>query len=171
MRAEFGVFVAVPIEEAFAFFDDPVRTLEFQEQAKAHFQRADVIEVQPDGRRTIDLFMRAGTRQWVQTIVQEVRQPPTRQVGRSYTWTNDRSRHLSSLSTDRRFATEPGGTRINLVVEFNVERQRLRPVALLLNQLWGNRAFQVQQEHALHFIAEYLEERHRATARVVADVD
>lgn len=166
MRAEFSVFIAAPIADVFAFFDDPIRAMEFQEHAKSHLQRADVIEVLPDGRRTFDLYMRSGPQQWVQSVVQELREVPTRQLARSYTWTTDRERRISTLSTDRRFVTEDDGTRVSMVAEFEVQRHRLRPLAVILNRFWGNQAFRVEQEHALHFIAEHLEAQHREAQRM-----
>jgi len=150
--------------QARAFFDDPLQALEFQERPRSLLQRAEIVEVLPDGRRTIDLHMRDGRTTWVQTLVQDVREPPSRQVGHSYTWTKARDQVVSRMSSERRFVAEAGGTRVDSIVEFHVERQPRRSLALLVNWVWGNRAFQIEQEHALHFIAEHLEARHRGVS-------
>lgn len=162
MRWDFTISIGVPIEEVFAFFDDPIASIPFQEHAAEHFKGSRVVEVLPDGRRTIDLEMQAGSRTWTQTIVQEVREPPTRLVARSYTWTRDREDRVSTIATDRRLSAAGGATRLDVAVTFSLERPWRKPLAVLFNRVVGNTAGRLEMEHDLHAIAEYLEGRHRA---------
>ena len=162
MRWTFTISIGVPIEEVFAFFDDPVATIRFQEHAGQHLKESRLVEVSADGRRTIDLMMQAGTRSWTQTIVQEVREPPSRLMARSYTWTEDRENRISTIATDRRFSPDGTGTRLDVAVTFSVERPWRNPLAVVLNRFMGNTAGRLEMEHSLHAIAEYLEGRHRA---------
>jgi len=162
MRWNFTIPIAAPIHEVFAFFDDPVATIRFQEHAGQHLKQSRVVEALPDGRRVIDLQMAAGSRAWTQTIVQEVREPPTRLVARSYTWTDDRNARISTIETDRRFSSDETGTRLDVAVSFSVEHPWRNPLAVLLNRLVGNSAGRLEMEHSLHAMARHLEARHRA---------
>src|SRR5690349_17117412 len=105
--------IHAPIDEVFAFFDDPAGTMRFSPHAEAF----EVIERQPDGRCTYDIRMRADTREWMQTVEQVVREPPTRLVTRGGSWTGVRGRWALMASTDRRFTEESEGTRVDVAFE------------------------------------------------------
>ena len=164
MRTHLSVFIAVPIEDVFAFFDDPANSMAFQEHASEHLRGSELIDVAPDGRRTLDVRMQSGPTKWTQTIVQEVREVPTRQVARSWTWTRDRNERHATISTDRRFTPVDGGTSVDVTVAFHVEHPWRHPMTAVLNRVWGQGAAKLELEHSLHNIAEHLEARHRAAA-------
>jgi hypothetical protein len=138
--------IPAPIDEVFAFFDDPDNTLEFNDHAESF----TLVEVQPDGRRTIDIAMRSGSASWVQTYEQVIREPPVRLVTEGHTWTTDRDRPTLALVTDRRLSAEGDGTRLSVTVGV---RTPGRPVQSVLN--WIRRgAFKAELEHQLSAIAE-----------------
>src|SRR6266498_1736373 len=114
MRAQFVMSIAAPIEEVFAFFDDPRNTIQFVDHAEERVERWEVTEVRLDGSRVFDARIRAGVRTWVQTIDQELREPPTRLVTRSWTWAKDRNDRLQTITTDRTFHEQNGGTRLDV---------------------------------------------------------
>jgi uncharacterized protein YndB with AHSA1/START domain len=164
MRWTCTIAIAAPISEVFAFFDDPVAAIRFQERAAQHFKGSEVIEVKPDGRRIIDLHMQAGNRAWTQTIVQEVREPPLRLVARSWTWTRHREDRLSTIETHRQLSPDGEGTRLEVAVTLSLEHPWRNPLAAVLNRLTANSAARLEMEHSLHAIAEHLEGRHRAAS-------
>jgi uncharacterized protein YndB with AHSA1/START domain len=98
--------IRAPIADVFAFFDDPSSVIEFS----PHAVRLEGMEVRPDGRRTYDVVMHSKTNDWMQTVEQVLRQPPTRLVTRGGSWTADRNRWLVTLTTDRRLSPHPAGT-------------------------------------------------------------
>ena len=50
MKVSLSAMIEAPIDEVFAYFDDPANTLEFTSHAKSF----DVVSVAPDDRRTFD---------------------------------------------------------------------------------------------------------------------
>jgi hypothetical protein len=131
MAISLSKIIRAPIDDVFAFFDDFAKTMEFN----AHAVRFEVVDAQPDGRRTIDVLMRAGSREWMQTIEQVVREPSTRLVTRGGTWTNDRGRWLLTVTTDRRFRTDADGTRVDVILESRLDHPVRRPFHALVNWL------------------------------------
>jgi hypothetical protein len=129
MAIHLSKVIRAPIHEVFAFFDDPIKMLEFNEHA-VHF---DVVDAQPDGRRTFDVVMRAGAKQWTHTIEQVVREPPTRLLTRGGSWTTDRGQWLLRVTTDRRFSAEGDGTRVDATIETNVDDPVHHPFGAILN--------------------------------------
>jgi hypothetical protein len=156
MRVTLGVFIAAPVEEVFAFLDEPMNIVEFQEHAKSHLQQVDLVETLPDGRRTFDFQMRAGPRAWMQTVKQVLREPPTRLVSDGWTWTKDRDRRVLTLTSDRRLAADSDGTRLETTIETRLEHPWRNPFAVVVGWLTRG-AFRLEQEHALHFMAEHIE--------------
>lgn len=51
-------FIRAPVDEVFAFFDDPANTMTVNE----HAVRFRIVDTEPDGRRTFEIVMRAGTK-------------------------------------------------------------------------------------------------------------
>ena len=100
MRFEVSRSIRAPIDDVFAFFDEPGNALEFS----PHAERVEVIDQRPDGRRTYDVVMRADSREWMQTIEQVLREPPTRLVTRGGSWESDRSNLGLRVTTDRRLS-------------------------------------------------------------------
>jgi uncharacterized protein YndB with AHSA1/START domain len=149
--------VRAPIEEVFAFFDDPANTLEFN----PHAERFDVIDHQPDGRRTYDVVMHSDTNDWMQTVEQVLREPPTRLVTRGGSWTTDRRSWLLTITTDRRFSVEGDGTRIDVTIESRLDQPLRRPLQAVRNWLWRGAA-QQEFEHQLALIAKRLDAAHPA---------
>jgi uncharacterized protein YndB with AHSA1/START domain len=166
MKMSFSI--AAPIDEVFAFFDDPVRLLQFQEHAKDHFQRAEVVEVRPDGRRMWDLHMKAGPRTWVQTIDQTVRQEPIRQSAESWTWTTRREERWLTMTSDRHFSSEGGRTKLELTTASRLDNPWRHPLAFLLNAVWGDSAGKLELEHTLHLAIEHLERRESTPSTIPA---
>jgi hypothetical protein len=121
--------IQAPIDEVFAFFDDPLKMLEFNEHA-VHF---DVVDAKPDGRRTFDVVMRAGAKQWRQTVEQVIREPPTRLMTRGGTWSTDRRRWLLTVTTDRRFSADGDGTLLDATIETTVDDPFHHPFGAILN--------------------------------------
>ncbi len=161
MRINLGAFVAAPIQDVFAFFDDPANTLEFN----THARRFEVVAVQPDGRRTIDFEMNSGAKTWMQTVEQEVREPPTKLVTRGGTWTSDRRTFLMTVTTDRSFSVEGDGTRLDVTVEFRLDQPWRRPFWTVLS--WIQRgATQLELEHQLYYMTDLIAARHKRNASI-----
>jgi uncharacterized protein YndB with AHSA1/START domain len=152
--------IRAPIDEVFSFFDDPSSTLEFN----PHAERFEVVDQQPDGRRTYDVVMRSDTNEWMQTVEQVLRVPPTRLVTRGGSWTTDRHRWLLTITTDRRFAVEGDGTRVDVTIESRLDQPLRRPIQAVRNWLWRGAA-QQEFEHQLALIAKRLEARTETTER------
>jgi len=152
MTTRISQFVQAPINEVFSFFDDPGRTLEFN----PHAGRLEVVDQQPDGRRTYDVVMHSDTNQWMQTVEQVLRNPPTRLVTRGGSWTIDRHHWLLTITTDRRFSEEGDGTRIDVTIESRLDQPLRRPLQALRNSLWRGAARR-EFEHQLALIANRLE--------------
>jgi uncharacterized protein YndB with AHSA1/START domain len=159
VRTALSIVIDAPIEQVFDFFDDPSRALSFQEHSSSLIQRWQIIDEQPDGRRTIDLHMAQGSNTWIQTMVQEVRERPFRLAWRSAARRTTGGEPVSFLTSDRRLAEVDGRTRVDVVVTFRLAHPWRNFLAVALNALWGNQAFRIEQEHALHNVAEYLEGR------------
>ena len=98
-RSTLSRFISAPRDEVFAFFDDPANTLQVNE----HAVRYELVDAKPDGRRTFDVTMRAGTKEWMQTVEQVVREPHARLMTRGGSWTTHRRNSLSAITTDRLF--------------------------------------------------------------------
>jgi uncharacterized protein YndB with AHSA1/START domain len=152
MATSISRLIQAPIEDVFAFFDDPSRTLEFN----PHAERLEVIEQQPNGRRTYDVVMRSDTTEWMQTVEQVLREPPTRLVTRGGSWTSNRQRWLLTITTDRRFSDEGDGTRVDVTFESRLDQPLRRPLQAVRNWLWRGAATQ-EFEHQLALIAKRLE--------------
>jgi len=152
MATSISRLIRAPIDEVFAFFDDPGSTLEFN----PHAERFEVVDQQPDGRRTYDVVMRSDAKEWTQTVEQVLREPPTRLVTRGGSWAFDRGKWLLTITTDRRFSVEGGGTRIDVTIESRLDQPWRRPVQALRNRLWRGAASQ-EFEHQLALIAKRLE--------------
>jgi hypothetical protein len=144
--------IRAPIDEVFSFFDDPGSTLEFN----PHVERFEVVDQQPDGRRTYDVVMRSDTNEWKQTVEQVLREPPTRLVTRGGSWTTDRRHWLLTITTDRRFSAEGDRTRVDVTIESRLDRPLRRPFQAVRNWLWRG-ATRQEFEHQLALIAKRLE--------------
>ena len=166
MTTTLSRLIQAPIDEVFAFFDDPGSTLEFN----PHAEQFEVVDQQPDGRRTYDVVMRSDAKEWMQTVEQVLREPPTRLVTRGGSWTSDRERWLLTITTDRRFSVEGDGTRVDVTIESKLDRPLRRPVQALRNWLWRGAASQ-EFEHQLALIAKRLETQHRPAANEVGPSD
>ena len=151
-------FIRASIDEVFSFFDDPGSTLE----SNPHAERFEVVEQQPDGRRTYDVVMHSDTNEWMQTVEQVLREPPTRLVTRGGSWTIDRNKWLLTITTDRRFSIEGDGTRVDVAIEAQLDQPLRRPLHALRNWL-GRGATQLEFEHQLALIAKRIEAQRRAS--------
>ena len=152
MATRISRFVRAPIDQVFSFFDDPSNTLEFN----PHAERFEVVDQQPDGRRTYDIVMHSDTNEWMQTVEQVLREPPTRLLTRGGSWAVDRDLWLLTITTDRRFSEEGDGTRIDVTIESRLDQPLRRPLQALRNWLWRGAA-QQEFEHQLALIAKRLE--------------
>jgi len=152
MEVKLSRLIRAPIEEVFAYFDDPAHMVQVNE----HAGRFEVVDAQPDGRRTYDVTMRAGSREWMQTTEQVVREPPTRLMTRGGSWTSDRRHWLLTVTTDRRFSIEGDGTRVDVIIEARLDRPYRRPVQALRNWLYRGAA-RAEFEHQLAAIAALIE--------------
>jgi hypothetical protein len=148
--------IRAPIDEVFSFFDDPSSTLEFN----PHAERLEVVDQQPDGRRTYDVMMHSDTHEWMQTVEQVLREPPTRLITRGGSWTTDRDRWLLTITTDRRFSPAGEGTRVDVTIESRLDQPLRRPLQAVRNWLWRGAA-QQEFEHQLALIAKRLESHNR----------
>src|SRR5258706_16435080 len=152
------VSVAVPaaIDDVFDFLDDPASMLTVGGHAAEHSQGIDLVGTQPDGRRTFDIRMRAGSREWVQSVEQVLRERPTRLVTRGWTWTENRNDPYLSVTTDRQLTSESGGTRVAMTVQYEPHKRSL--LAFAVNWLQRDRT-RIELEHQLHFLAEHFAAR------------
>jgi hypothetical protein len=55
-------------------------------EVNAHAVSLEVVDVQPDDRRTFDIVMRSDKLDWMQTVEQVIREPPTRLMTRGGSW-------------------------------------------------------------------------------------
>ena len=156
-RIHLKAYVPAPIEEVFDFFDDPDNTLEFNQ----HAERFEVVEVQSDGRRTIDVVMKAGRKTWMQTFEEVVREPPTRLTTQGGTWTTQRDQLELSATTDRRFSVDGDGTRVDVTVDLRLQRPLQRPFWAVLGWLQRGAA-QREFERQLSQVAQRLARRGQA---------
>jgi hypothetical protein len=154
MRFEVSRSIWAPIDEVFAYFDEPSSALEFS----PHAERVEVVDQRPDGCRTYDVVMRADSREWTQTIEQVLREPPTRLVTRGGSWETDRSKWLLRVTTDRRLTAEGDGTCVESTIEMQLERPFRRPMQAVRNWLYRGAA-QQEFEHQLALIAKRIEAR------------
>jgi uncharacterized protein YndB with AHSA1/START domain len=152
MDFHLGVFVPAPIEEVFDFLDDPTNMLGLGGHAAEHAAGLEVVETKPDGRRTFDLRMRAGQREWVQTIRQTVRERPHRLVTEGWTWVADRADPYLLVTNDRRLTVRDGATRVDASVTYELRKRSLQLRALN----WLQRGqIRIELEHQLHYLAEH----------------
>ena len=152
MEVKLSRFISAPRDKVFAFFDDPANTLQVNE----HAVRYEVVDSQPDGRRTFDVTMRAGTKEWMQTIEQVVREPHARLMTRGRSWTTDRRNWLLTVTTDRRLSTEGDGTRVDVAIESTLEQPFRRPLQAIRNWLQRG-ATRAEFEYQLGVIADRIE--------------
>jgi len=148
------VFVPAPIDEVFAFFDDPDTTAEFNE----HAESIKVVAVQADGRRTIDVVMKAGRKTWMQTVEQVVREPPTRLTTRGGSWTTDRNQLSLSMTTDRRFSPDGDGTVIDITIDYGLRQPLKHPIRAVLSWLQrgqAQREFEYQLSQVVQRLASH----------------
>jgi len=144
--------IRAPVDDVFAFFDDLAKTLEFNR----HAVDFEVVESLPDSRRTFDVVMRSGAKEWMQTVTQVIREPPARLVTRGGSWNTDRSKWLLTITTDRRFKTEGAGTRVDVTIDAHLDRPFRRPIRAIAN--WLHRgATRAEFEHQLDFMARRIE--------------
>ena len=152
MAVNLSRLIRAPIGEVFAYFDNPANMVHVNEHA-VHYEIVDVL---PDGRRTYDVRMRAGAKEWVQTIEQVVREPHERLTTRGGSWTTDRRSWLLTVTTDRRFSTDGDGTRIDVIIDARLDRPYRRPVQAIQN--WLHRgAARAEFEDQLAVIAAHIE--------------
>jgi hypothetical protein len=154
MRFEVSRSIRAPIDEVFAYFDEPSSALEFS----PHAERVEVVDQGPDGCRTYAVAMRADSREWTQTIEQVLREPPTRLVTRGGSWETDRSNWLLRVTTDRRLTAEGDGTCVESTIEMQLDRPYRRPMQVVRNWLYRGAA-QQEFEHQLALIAKRIEAR------------
>ena len=152
MEIKLSRFIRAPRDEVFAFFDDPANTLQVNE----HAVRYEIVDAKPDGRRTFDVTMRSGTKEWMQTIEQVVREPHARLMTRGGSWTTDRRNWLLTVTTDRRLSTEGDGTRVDVTIESTLEQPFRRPFQAIRNWLQRG-ATRAQFEYQLGAIADRIE--------------
>ena len=149
--------IQAPIDQVFAFFDDPAKTLEFS----PHAERFELTEEKSDGRRTYDVWIRSDARHWRQTVEQVLREPPSRLTSRGESWTSDRSRWLLRVTTDRCFTVEGDGTRVDVTAETQLAHPLRRPLDVIRNFLQRG-AMQREFDHQLALIAKRIEAKHAA---------
>jgi uncharacterized protein YndB with AHSA1/START domain len=154
MRFEVSRSIRAPIDEVFAYFDEPSSALEFS----PHAERVEVVDQRPDGCRTYDVGMRADSREWTQTIEQVLREPPNRLVTRGGSWDTDRSNVGLRVITDRHLSAESDGTRVEATIEMQLDRPLRRPMQAVRNWLYRGAA-QQEFEHQLALIAKRIEAR------------
>ena len=152
MAHHLTVSIRAPVEMVFAFFDEPATTLE----SSPHAERFEVTGTSPDGCRTYDVWMGAGERRWMQTVEQVLREPPKRLVTRGWSWTDDRSKRMLTISTDRRFSADGNATRVDVVVDAQLEQPLRHPLQAVTNWLRGG-ATQREFEHQLLLVAKRVE--------------
>lgn len=152
MKFEISRSIRAPIEEVFAYFDEPSSALEFS----SHAERVETVDRRPDGRRTYDVRMRADAKEWRQTVEQVLREPPTRLVTRGGSWTTDRTEWLLTVTTDRRFEVEGDGTSVAATIETQLAQPLRRPLQAVRNWLYRGAA-QREFETQLALIAKRIE--------------
>jgi hypothetical protein len=157
MAIHISGLVRAPINEVFSFFDEPGNVVEFS----PHAEGFEVVDQQPDGRRTYDVVMRSETSEWMQTVEQVLREPPTRLITRGGSWTTDRHKWLLTLTTDRRFSVEGDGTRVDVVIDPRLDQPLRRPLQAIRNWLWRG-ATRQEFEHQLALMAKRIEAQRRA---------
>ena len=141
-----------PSDVVFGYFDLADNTA----SASEHAVRVEVVDIQPDGRRTCDVVMVAGAKQWVQSIEQVVREPPLLLTTRSWSWTADRQQPLLTILTHRRFTSESDGTRVDATIDYQLDRPWRRPLWATTN--WLRRgAARREFERQLSLIAQRIE--------------
>ena len=151
-----------PIDLVFAFFDEPANTLE----SSPHSVRFEVTGTRPDGCRTYDVWMGAGERRWMQTGEQELREPPRRLVTRGWSWTDDRSKRILIISTDRRFSVDGDATRVDVEVDGRLEQPLRHPLQAVTNWLTGGYAARVRAP--ILVVAKRIEALHGLAADVTS---
>lgn len=156
MKFEVSRSIRAPIEEVFAYFDEPSNALEFS----PHAQSVATVDRRPDGRRTYDVLMRADAKEWRQTVEQVLREPTTRLVTRGGSWTTDRAKWLLTVTTDRRFEVDGDGTLVEAIIETQLDQPLRRPVQAVRNWLYRGAA-QQEFEHQFALIAKRIEARHQ----------
>lgn len=157
MTINLSKLIRAPIDEVYAFFNDPANTT----QLNTHAVRYEVVDTHPDGRRTYDVVMRAGSNEWMQTVEELVRDRPTRLVTRGGSWTTDRQHWLLTITTDRRFSPESDGTRVDVTIDTKLGQPLRRLAQAIRNWLWRGAA-KAEFERQLALVAERLETRQRA---------
>jgi uncharacterized protein YndB with AHSA1/START domain len=157
MTINLSKVIRAPVEDVFAFFDDTANTIRLNN----HAVRFEVVDAQPDGRRTFDIVMRAGSNEWMQTVEELVYEPPTRLVTRGGSWTTDRRHWLLTITTDRRLSPESDGTRVDVTIDTKLVQPLRHPAQAIRNWL-GRGAAQAEFERQLALMAERLEAQHRA---------
>ena len=148
MAISLSTFIHAPVDEVFAYFDDFATTLTLNDHAVSF----EVVDRQPDGRRTFDILMRGGGTEWMQTTEQVVREPPRRLLTRAGSWNVDRLHWILATTTDRRFSTEGDGTRVDVSVETRLDHPLRRPIRAVQNWLQRDLA-RAEYEYQLRTIA------------------
>jgi len=156
MDFQLKVFVPAPIDEVFDFLDEPANMLGLGGHAAEHAAGIEVVDADPDGRRTFDLRMRAGRREWTQTVRQVIRERPTRLVTEGWTWLDDRNDPYLAVTNDRRLRVEDGATRVDVNIRYELRRRSL--IGSALNWLQRGHV-RTELEHTLHFLAEHFASR------------
>jgi uncharacterized protein YndB with AHSA1/START domain len=152
MRIELTGVVPASIEDVFDFLDDAANVIKLGGHAAGHVAGIEVVDSKPDGRRTVDIRMRAGDREWVQTIEQVVRERPTRLVTRGGTWQESRDAVILAITTERRLSPGPDGTIVTLMVDYEPGRQSRVQAA----RVWLQRgATRRELEHQLDLLAKH----------------
>ncbi len=154
MTIHLSKLILAPVEDVFTFFDDQANTMEFN----AHAVSLEVVDVQPDGRRTVDIAMKSDALEWIQTVEQVIREPPTRLLTRGGSWTTERGNWILTVTTDRRFTPEGDGTRLEITIDGRLDHPFLRPAQAIRNRL-RERATRTEFEHQLEFMARRIEGR------------
>lgn len=158
MRVQLTRVIPAPIEDVFDFLDDPVNAVRLSEHTADHAAGIEVVDSKPDGRRTVDIRMRAGNREWVQTIEQVVRERPTRLVTRGGTWQGSRDAVVLAVTTDRRLSAGPDGTHLTVTVDY----QPGSPSLVQAARLWLQRgATRLELEHQLYSLSDHFASRAR----------
>lgn len=152
MTVNLSKVIHAPIDDVFGFFDDQAKTMEFN----AHAVDLEVVDVQPDGRRTFDIVMRSDAMTWMQTVEQVVRERPTRLVTRGGSWTTDRRHWVLTFTADRRFTTEGDGTRVDVTFDIHLDHPFRRPLQAIRNWLYQG-ATRTELEHQLVLMARRIE--------------
>jgi uncharacterized protein YndB with AHSA1/START domain len=158
MRFEVGRSIAAPIENVFAFFDDPHNTIAYS----PHARRVKVIETRADGCRTYDVWMQGHDKAWMQTVEQVLREPPRRLVNRSWSWSDDRSKRVLSITSDRQFSEDVGNTFARVWIDVSLVQPLRRPFDAARNLIFRG-ATQLEFEHQLDVIGKRIEATKEST--------